>query len=74
MIELKILNIKGKETGRKIKLSKIIFQSEPNKHALYLDVKGHLANKRQGSHKTKQRSDIKGSTRKKKKQKGHQKP
>ena len=70
MIELKILNIKGKETGRKIKLSKIIFQSEPNKHALYLDVKGHLANKRQGSHKTKERSDIKGSTRKIKKQKG----
>ena len=53
MIELKILNIKGKETGRKIKLSKIIFQSEPNKHALYLDVKGYLANKRQGSHKSK---------------------
>ena len=70
MIELKILNVKGKDTGRKIKLSKTIFQSDPNKHALYLDVKGHLANKRQGSHKTKERSDIKGSTRKIKKQKG----
>tara|TARA_B100000963_G_scaffold143275_1_gene124811 strand:+ start:105903 stop:106532 length:630 start_codon:yes stop_codon:yes gene_type:complete len=70
MIELKVLNLKGKETGRKIKLSKTIFQFEPNKHALYLDVKGHLANKRQGSHKTKERSDIKGSTRKIKKQKG----
>ena len=70
MIELKILNLKGKETGRKIKLSKTIFQTEPNKHALYLDVKGHLANKRQGSHKSKERSDIKGSTRKIKKQKG----
>lgn len=53
MIELNILNIKGKDTGRKIKLSKTIFQSDPNRHALYLDVKGHLANKRQGSHKTK---------------------
>ena len=70
MIELKVLNIKGKETGRKIKLSKTIFQFEPNKHALYLDVKGHLANKRQGSNKSKERSDIKGSTRKIKKQKG----
>ena len=70
MIELKVLNLKGKETGRKIKLSKTIFQFEPNKHALYLDVKGHLANKRQGSHKSKERSDIKGSTRKIKKQKG----
>ena len=70
MIELNILNIKGKDTGRKIKLSKTIFQSDPNRHALYLDVKGHLANKRQGSHKTKERSDIKGSTRKIKKQKG----
>ena len=70
MIELKVLNVKGKETGRKIKLSKTIFQFEPNKHALYLDVKGHLANKRQGSHKSKERSDIKGSTRKIKKQKG----
>ena len=70
MIELNILNIKGKDTGRKIKLSKTIFQSDPNRHALYLDVKGHLANKRQGSHKTKERSDVKGSTRKIKKQKG----
>ena len=57
MIELNILNVKGKDTGRKIKLSKTIFQSDPNKHALYLDVKGHLANKRQGSHKSKERQN-----------------
>ena len=69
-MELKVLNIKGKETGRKVKLSADVFGIEPNDHAIYLDVKSHLANKRQGTHKSKERSEIKGSTRKIKKQKG----
>tara|TARA_B000000475_G_C15902307_1_gene409106 strand:- start:189 stop:806 length:618 start_codon:yes stop_codon:yes gene_type:complete len=69
-MELKVLNIKGKETGRKVKLSPEVFGIEPNDHAIYLDVKSHLANKRQGTHKTKERAEIKGSTRKIKKQKG----
>ena len=69
-MELKVLNIKGKETGRKVKLSADIFGIEPNDHAIYLDVKSHLANKRQGTHKSKERAEIKGSTRKIKKQKG----
>ena len=50
-MELKVLNIKGKETGRKVKLSADVFGIEPNDHAIYLDVKSHLANKRQGTHK-----------------------
>ena len=49
-MELKVLNIKGKETGRKVKLSPEVFGIEPNDHAIYLDVKSHLANKRQGTH------------------------
>ncbi len=53
-MELKVLNIKGKETGRKVKLSPEVFGIEPNDHAIYLDVKSHLANKRQGTHKTKE--------------------
>ena len=69
-MELKVLDIKGKETGRKVKLSPEVFGIEPNDHAIYLDVKSHLANKRQGTHKTKERAEIKGSTRKIKKQKG----
>ena len=69
-MELKVLDIKGKETGRKVKLSNEVFGIEPNDHAIYLDVKSHLSNKRQGTHKTKERADIKGSTRKIKKQKG----
>jgi large subunit ribosomal protein L4 len=69
-MELKVLNIKGKETGRKVKLSADVFEIEPNDHAIYLDVKSHLANKRQGTHKSKERAEIKGSTRKIKKQKG----
>ena len=69
-MELKVLNIKGKETGRKAKLSADVFGIEPNDHAIYLDVKSHLANKRQGTHKSKERAEIKGSTRKIKKQKG----
>ena len=63
-MELNVLNIKGKETGRKVKLNTDVFQIEPNNHAIYLDVKSHLANRRQGTHKSKQRSQITGSTRK----------
>lgn len=60
----------GEDTGRKVSLSKDIFNIEPNDHAIYLDVTQHLANKRQGTHKSKERAEIKGSTRKIKKQKG----
>ena len=69
-MKLEVYNIKGKEIGRKVDLDKTIFQINPNQHAIYLDVKQHLANKRQGTNSTKQRSFIKGSTRKIKKQKG----
>jgi len=69
-MELNVLNIEGKETGRKIKLDKAVFGIKPNDHAIYLDVKQHLANKRQGTHKSKERAEIVGSTRKIKKQKG----
>ena len=69
-MELSVLNIKGKETGRKVKLNPSIFGIDPNDHAIYLDVKQHLANKRQGTHKSKERAEIVGSTRKIKKQKG----
>ncbi len=69
-MELAVLNISGKEAGKKVKLDKEIFGLEPNDHVIYLDVKQHLANKRQGTHKTKERGDIAGSTKKIKKQKG----
>jgi len=69
-MELNVLNIQGKETGRKVKLNTAVFGIEPNDHAIYLDVKSHLANKRQGTHKAKERAEITGSTRKIKKQKG----
>ena len=69
-MELNVLNIKGKETGRKVKLNAAVFAIEPNDHAIYLDVKSHLANKRQGTHKAKERAEIVGSTRKIKKQEG----
>jgi len=69
-MEINVLNIEGKETGRKVKLDKAVFGIEPNDHAIYLDVKQHLANKRQGTHKAKERAEITGSTRKIKKQKG----
>ena len=65
-----VLDIKGKETGRKVELSKKVFEVEPSDHAVYLDVKHYLANQRQGNAKTKERAEIKGSTRKIKKQKG----
>ena len=69
-MELTILNISGKETGRKVKLNDSIFGIEPNDHAIYLDTKRYLANQRQGTHSTKDRSEIVGSTRKIKRQKG----
>jgi len=69
-MELAILNINGKETGRKVKLNDSIFGIEPNDHAIYLDTKQYMANQRQGTHKSKQRGEIAGSTRKIKKQKG----
>ena len=69
-MEIAVVNIKGKDTGRKAKLDPSIFGIKPNNHAIYLDVKQHLSNKRQGTHMTKERADIKGSTRKIKKQKG----
>ena len=69
-MKLAVYNISGEDTGRKIELSKDIFGIEPNDHAIYLDVKHFLANQRQGTHKSKERGEIKGSTRKIKKQKG----
>jgi len=69
-MEIAVLDTKGKETGRKAKLSDAVFAIEPNDHAVYLDVKQYLANQRQGTHKAKERAEIKGSTRKIKKQKG----
>ena len=69
-MELAVYKISGEDTGRKVKLSADVFAIEPNDHAIYLDVKQYLANQRQGTHKSKERADIKGSTRKIKKQKG----
>ncbi len=69
-MKVAVIDINGKKTGRNVELSDAIFAIEPNDHAIYLDVKQHLANKRQGTHKAKERADIKGSTRKIKKQKG----
>ena len=69
-MELSVLNIAGQETGRKIVLDDAIFGIQPNEHAIYLDVKQFLANNRQGTHKSKQRNEISGSTKKLKKQKG----
>jgi len=64
------MNIAGKETGQKVKLDESVFGIEPNDHAIYLDVKQYLANNRHGTHKAKERSEVTGSTRKLKKQKG----
>jgi large subunit ribosomal protein L4 len=69
-MELAVYNTAGKETGRKVELVDTIFSIEPNDHAIYLEVKQHLANKRQGTHKSKERNEIAGSTRKIKRQKG----
>ena len=69
-MKLAVLDKKGKDTGRKVELSNKIFAIEPNDHSIYLDVKQYMANQRQGTHKSKERSEIVGSTRKIKKQKG----
>jgi large subunit ribosomal protein L4 len=69
-MELSVLSIAGQDTGRKVVLNDAIFGIEPNEHAIYLDVKQYLANKRQGTHKAKQRNEVSGSTKKLKKQKG----
>ena len=69
-MEVNVYNIKGEDTGRKITLNESIFGIEPNDHAIYLDVKQFMANQRQGTHKSKERSELSGSTRKLKKQKG----
>lgn len=69
-MEVKVLGINGKETGRTVVLADSVFGIEPNKHAVYLDVKQYLANQRQGTHKAKERNEVAGSTKKIKKQKG----
>ena len=69
-MKLNVLNISGEETGKKVELADDIFNIEPNDHVIYLDVKQYLANQRQGTHKTKERGEIRGSTRKIKRQKG----
>ena len=69
-MELKVYNINGSETGRTVVLDDSIFAIEPNDHAIYLDVKQYLANQRQGTHKSKERSEVSGSTRKLGRQKG----
>ena len=69
-MEVKVLDKTGKDTGRKVQLSDAVFAVQPNKHAIYLDVKQYLANQRQGTHKAKERAEVAGSTRKIKKQKG----
>jgi len=69
-MKVAVLDKNGKDTGRKVELSNEVYGIEPNKHAVYLDVKQYLANQRQGTHKAKERAEISGSTRKIKKQKG----
>ncbi len=69
-MELTVLNIAGEDTGKKVELKDTIFGLEPNDHAIYLEVKQLLANKRQGTHKSKERSEVVGSTKKIKRQKG----
>lgn len=69
-MEINVYNIKGEDTGRKITLNESIFGIEPNDHAIYLDVKQFMANQRQGTHKSKERSEVSGSTRKIGRQKG----
>ncbi len=69
-MELAVYNQQGQDTGRRVNLADEVFAIEPNEHALYLDVKQYLANQRQGTHKSKERSELSGSTRKLHKQKG----
>ncbi len=69
-MEVTVINISGQDTGRKVQLAKDIFGIEPSDHAIYLDVKQNLANRRQGTHKTKERAEVARTTKKLKKQKG----
>ena len=69
-MEIAVINIDGKETGRKVSLNEAIFGIEPNDHAIYLDTKQYMAGQRQGTHKAKERAEVMGSTRKLKRQKG----
>ena len=69
-MEVNVLNIKGEDTGKKVALNEAIFGITPNDHAIYLDVKQYMANQRQGTHKSKERSEVSGSTRKLGRQKG----
>ncbi len=69
-MQVEILNISGKKTAKKVDLSDAIFNAEPNDHCIYLDVKQHLANQRQGTHKSKERAEISRTTKKLKRQKG----
>lgn len=69
-MELSVYNIQGQDTGKKVALNDAVFGIEPNDHAIYLDVKQFLANQRQGTHKSKERSEVSGSTRKLHKQNG----
>ena len=69
-MELTVYNIKGEDTGRKVQLNDSIYAIEPNEHVMYLAVKQYLADQRQGTHKSKQRNEVAGSTRKLKRQKG----
>jgi large subunit ribosomal protein L4 len=69
-MEVAVINIDGKETGRKVNLNEAIFGIEPNDHAIYLDTKQYMAGQRQGTHKARERAEVMGSTRKLKRQKG----
>ena len=69
-MDINVLDIKGQETGRKVTLSESVFGIEPNDHVIYLDVKQYMADQRQGTHKSKERSEVSGSTRKLGRQKG----
>ncbi len=69
-MKLSVLDISGKKTGKEVELADEVFGIEPNDHAIYMDVKQHLANRRQGTHKAKERAEVQGSGRKIKKQKG----
>lgn len=69
-MELKVFDIKGKETSKTVKLNKTVFGIKPNQHAVYLDVKQYLAHQRQGTSSTRERGEVRGSTRKLRKQKG----
>jgi large subunit ribosomal protein L4 len=70
VMDINVLDIKGQETGRKVTLSESVFGIEPNDHVIYLDVKQYMADQRQGTHKSKERSEVSGSTRKLGRQKG----